>query len=69
MIHIIRHQPSGNDIFHTFDGMDENAARAQMATLTSDPFDVVDEEAWQSGVAAAKAAFNEKRIAAGLPPI
>lgn len=69
MIYIIRHQPSGNDIFHTFDGMDEDAARAQMATLTSDPFDVVDEATWQSGMAAATAALNEKRIAAGLPPI
>lgn len=66
-IFIIEHAATG-DVFRNYNGMSQETVIGLMADSANN-YDVVDEEAWQSGVAAAKAAFNEKRIAAGLPPV
>ena len=66
-IFIIEHAATG-DIFRNYSGMPQETVIGLMAG-SENAYEIVDEATWQSGMAAATAALNEKRIAAGLPPI
>lgn len=67
MIYAIEHASTG-DRQRTFQGMSEEQVQALLTATCRNPFDIVDEAAYDASVAASEAIQDAVRQKAGLTP-